>query len=86
MSLFKCQLLFTFLTIYTKDNTLRQSLKYEMESSAVNLKRKEAELKHFCKATDRRVDTTRSQVHAVKDASGKIVGFDRSAAQRARTA
>ena len=55
-----------------------------MESSAVNLKRKEAELKHFCKATDRRVDTTRSQVHAIKDASDKIVGFDRSAAQRAR--
>lgn len=55
-----------------------------MESSAVYLKRKEAELKHFCKATDRRVDTTRSQVHAVKDASGKIVGFDRSSAQRAR--
>ena len=68
----------------TKDDTLRQSLKYEMESSAVNLKRKEAELKHFCKATDRRIDTTRTQVHAVKDASGKIVGFDRSSAQRAR--
>ena len=68
-----------------KDNSLRQSLKYEMESSAVNLKRKEAELKHFCKATDRRIDTTRTQVHAVKDASGKIVGFDRSSAQRART-
>lgn len=67
-----------------KDDSLRESLKYEMESSAVNLKRKEAELKHFCKATDRRVDTTRTQVHAVKDASGKIVGFDRSAAQRAR--
>lgn len=66
-----------------KDDTLRQSLKYEMESSAVNLKRKEAELKHFCEATDRRVDTTRTQVHAIKDASGKIVGFDRSAAQRA---
>ena len=66
-----------------KDDTLRQSLKYEMESSAVNLKRKEAELKHFCKATDRRIDTTRTQVHAVKDASGKIIGFDRSAAQRA---
>ena len=68
----------------TKDDTLRQSLKYEMESSAVNLKRKEAELKHFCEATDRRVDTTRTQVHAVKDASGKIVGFDRSAAQRVK--
>lgn len=67
-----------------KDDSLRESLKYEMESSAVNLKRKEAELKHFCKATDRRVDTTRTQVHAIKDASGKIVGFDRSAAQRAR--
>lgn len=77
-------MLFTFLTIYTKNNTLRQSLEYEMASSAVDLKRKEAELKHFCKATDRRVDTTRSQVHAIKDASGKIVGFNRSSAQRAR--
>ena len=67
-----------------KDDTLRQSLKYEMENSVVNLKRKEAELKHFCKATDRRIDTTRTQVHAVKDSSDKIVGFDRSAAQRAK--
>lgn len=32
-----------------KDDTLRQSLKYEMENSAVNLKRKEAELKHFAR-------------------------------------
>ena len=67
----------------TKDDTLRQSLKYEMESSAVNLKRKEAELKHFCKATDRCVDTTRTQVYVIRDVYGKIVGFDRSAAQRA---
>lgn len=67
----------------TKDDTLRQSLKYEMESSAVNLKRKEAELKNFCKATDRRIDTTRTQVYAIRDVSGKIIGFDRSAAQRA---
>ncbi|MBF1171756.1 MAG: phage minor capsid protein [[Eubacterium] sulci] len=67
----------------TKDDTLRQSLKYEMESSAVNLKRKEAELKYFCKATDRRIDTTRTQVYAIRDVSGKIIGFDRSAAQRA---
>lgn len=33
----------------TKDDTLRQSLKYEMERSAVDLKRKEAELKHFAR-------------------------------------
>lgn len=49
-----------------------------MEGYAVNLKRKEAELKHFCKATDRRVDTTRTQVHAVRDSSGKIVGLQRA--------
>ena len=67
----------------TKDDTLRQSLKYEMERSAVDLKRKEAELKHFCKATDRHIDTIRTQVYAIRDVSGKIIGFDRSAAQRA---
>ena len=55
-----------------------------MEGSAVNLKRKEAELKHFCKVTDRRIDTTRTQVYAIRDVSGKIAGLDRSAAQRAR--
>ena len=55
-----------------------------MESSAVDLKRKEAELKHFCKVTDRRIDTTRTQVYAIRDVSGKIAGLDRSAAQRAR--
>lgn len=68
----------------TQDKALKQSLRQDMESSAVRLKRTEANMKIFCKATNRKVDNVRTQVYAVKDASGKIVGFDKSAAQRAR--
>lgn len=68
----------------TSDQALKASLRADMESSAVRLKRTEANMKIFCKATNRKVDNVRTQVYAVKDASGKIVGFDKSAAQRAR--
>lgn len=68
----------------TSDQALKASLGADMESSAVRLKRTEANMKIFCKATNRKVDNVRTQVYAVKDASGKIVGFDKSAAQRAR--
>ena len=64
--------------------TLKTSLRAEMESSAVNLKRTEANMKIFCKETKRKVDTTRTQVYATRSPSGKIVGFDKSAAQRAK--
>lgn len=64
--------------------TLKTSLRAEMESSAVNLKRTEANMKIFCKETKRKVDTTRTQVYAARSPSGKIVGFDKSAAQRAK--
>lgn len=68
----------------TSDKALKQNLRAEMEGSAVILKEREAKLKRFCKATDRKVDKARVQVHAVKTKTGKIVGFDRSAAQRAK--
>lgn len=68
----------------TSDQALKTSLRADMESSAVRLKRTEANMKIFCKATNRKVDNVRTQVYAVKDVSGKIVGFDKSAAQRAR--
>ena len=68
----------------TSDQALKISLRADMESSAVRLKRTEANMKIFCKATNRKVDNVRTQVYAVKDVSGKIVGFDKSAAQRAR--
>lgn len=64
--------------------TLKTSLRAEMESSAVNLKRTEANMKIFCKETKRKVDNTRTQVYAARSPSGKIVGFDKSAAQRAK--
>ena len=68
----------------TSDKALKQSLWAEMEGSATILKEREAKLKKFCKVTNRKIDTTRVQVHAVKTKTGKIVGFNRSAAQRAK--
>ncbi len=66
------------------NSDLRISLRQDMEWTAVRLKQTENELRRFCRATNRKVDTVRQQVHAVKDKTGKIVGFDKSAAQRAR--
>lgn len=66
------------------DEALKKSLKQDMEWSSVKLKRLEYQLKKFCEATERQLDHARQQVYAIKDGTGKIIGFDKSAAQRAR--
>lgn len=56
-----------------KNDTLRESLQTEFSLEAVKLKKIEAEMKEFCKKTERYVQTARIMVP----------GFGRSAAQRA---
>ena len=55
----------------------------DFSSVSVELKQKEKELKNFCRMTNRSYDSTRTQVVAYKDSSGKIVNFGRSTAQKA---
>lgn len=66
-----------------KDDTLKNTLQNRFNEESVRLKKQEAALKAFCKETGRRYESARVQVHAVKDSTGNIVGFNRSVAQKA---
>ena len=63
----------------TLDNMLRE----EFANESIILKRTEAELKDFCRQTNRAVDSARTQVYAVRDENGRIVNFGRSVSQKA---
>ena len=65
------------------DEVLKNTLRQRFESESVRLKEQEKRLKEFCRQTGRRVESVRTQVHAVLDDSGNIVGFNRSVAQKA---
>ncbi|MGN0416940.1 phage minor capsid protein [Anaerostipes faecalis] len=66
-----------------KDDTLKNTLQNRFNEESVRLKKQEAAIKAFCKETGRRYESARVQVHAVKDSTGNIVGFNRSVAQKA---
>lgn len=65
------------------DEVLKNTLQQRFESESVRLKGQEKKLKGFCRQTGRRAESARTQVHAVLDDSGNIVGFNRSVAQKA---
>lgn len=65
------------------DEVLKNTLQQRFESESVRLKEQEKTLKEFCRQTGRLVESVRTQVHAVLDDSGNIVGFNRSVAQKA---
>lgn len=58
-------------------------LKEEFQKESVKLKSKEKKLKDFCSETGHRVDTSRTQVYAVKDQNGNIVNYGRSTSMKA---
>ena len=51
----------------TADDALKAKFKMEFENKSVRLKAQEADLKDFCRKTSRRVDSSRLQVHAVRE-------------------
>ena len=65
------------------DEVLKNTLQQRFESESVRLKEQEKKLKAFCRQTGRRIESARTQVHAVLDSKGNIVGFNRSVAQKA---
>lgn len=60
-----------------------QCIREDFTSESTKLKKKESELKSFCKNTNRSYDSARTQVVAYKDSEGRIVNFGRSTAQKA---
>lgn len=62
---------------------VRNVLRDEFNKESVRLKKQEAELKELCYQTGRRYESARTQVHATRDSDGNIVGFSRSASQKA---
>lgn len=58
-------------------------LKEEFQKESVKLKSKEKRLKDFCSETGHRIDTSRTQVYAVKDQNGNIVNYGRSTSMKA---
>ncbi len=62
---------------------LEMYLKSEFQKESVRLKKREANLKKFCKETGRKVETDRYQVHAATDAKGNVVSFNRSVSMKA---
>lgn len=58
-------------------------LKEEFQKESVKLKSKEKRLKDFCSETGHRIETSRTQVYAVKDQNGNIVNYGRSTSMKA---
>lgn len=67
----------------TDDKELKETLKRDFEAESIKLKKQEKALKDFCHQTGRRYESARTQVHAVLDTKGNILGFNRSVAQKA---
>lgn len=67
----------------SRNEETKNALKKEFDTQSIKLKDQEAELKELCFQTGRRYESARTQVHAVRDKNGNIVGFSRSVSQKA---
>ena len=67
----------------TEDGAVKAEFKKRFDTESVRLKQQEKVLKDFCRKTGRQYESARTQVHAVKDDKGNIVGFNRSVARKA---
>lgn len=65
------------------DDAAKALFQKQFDAESVRLKQQEKALKDFCKKTGRQYESARTQVHAVKDDKGNIVGFNRSVSQKA---
>jgi hypothetical protein len=66
-----------------QDVETENSMKEAFQEEAVKLKEKEKKLKDFCSKTGKKQDTARTQVYAVKDDYGNVVGYGRSTSMKA---
>lgn len=68
---------------YASDAETEKSLREEFTKESVRLKKREQKMKDFCSQTNRKPDTKRTQVYAVKDENGNIVNYGRSTSMKA---
>lgn len=66
-----------------EDIETENSMKEAFQEESVKLKQKEKKLKDFCSETGKSMDTARTQVYAVKDDYGNVVGYGRSTSMKA---
>lgn len=66
-----------------EDVETENSMKEAFQEESVKLKQKEKKLKDFCSETGKSIDTARTQVYAVKDDYGNVVGYGRSTSMKA---
>lgn len=66
-----------------QDVETENSMKEAFQEESVKLKEKEKKLKDFCSKTGKKQDTARTQVYAVKDDYGNVVGYGRSTSMKA---
>lgn len=59
----------------TSDESLKAALQEEFDKESAVLHSTEQDMEKFCAATNRRIDSARTQVVAYKDASGRVVSF-----------
>lgn len=67
----------------TDDEEEKARFREKFSEESVKLKRKEKQMKEFCRQTHRRPDTARTQVIAVRDRKGNLVSFNRSVSAKA---
>lgn len=66
-----------------QDVETENSMKEAFQEESFKLKEKEKKLKDFCSKTGKKQDTARTQVYAVKDDYGNVVGYGRSTSMKA---
>lgn len=66
-----------------EDVKTENAMKAAFQEESVSLKQKEKQLKDFCSSIGRKPDTVRTQVYAVKDDYGNVVGYGRSTSMKA---
>lgn len=66
-----------------KDESTVMYLREEFVKESVKLKEKERQMKEFCRQTNRRAKSERTQVTAVLDKNGNLVSFNRSVSGKA---
>lgn len=66
-----------------QDVETENSMKEAFQEESVKLKEKEKKLKDFCSKTGKKQDSARTQVYAVKDDYGNVIGYGRSTSMKA---
>lgn len=68
----------------TRSDIAKARLKGEFDSTSAKLKQNEARYRDLCKTARRQPNSVRTRVAAINDGHGRVLGYTRSTAQKAR--